>query len=51
MIITPTNNDGVLDLQCNLVPIVVEQSARGWCSYVIFSLLLKELFIFIVGPI
>ena len=34
-----------------LVPIVVEQTARGERSYDIFSRLLKERVIFIVGPI
>ena len=35
----------------NLVPIVVEQSARGERSYDIYSRLLKERVIFLVGPI
>jgi ATP-dependent Clp protease, protease subunit len=35
----------------NLVPIVVEQTARGERSYDIYSRLLKERVIFIVGPI
>lgn len=35
----------------NLVPIVVEQTARGERSYDIFSRLLKDRLIFIVGPI
>jgi ATP-dependent Clp protease protease subunit len=35
----------------NLVPIVVEQSARGERAYDIYSRLLKERVIFIVGPI
>jgi len=51
MIITPTNNQGALDLQSNLVPMVVEQSARGERAYDIYSRLLKERVIFIVGPI
>jgi len=51
MIITPTNNNGSLDLQSNLVPMVVEQSARGERAYDIYSRLLKERVIFIVGPI
>ncbi|MFB0971135.1 MAG: ATP-dependent Clp protease proteolytic subunit, partial [Pseudomonadales bacterium] len=34
-----------------LVPMVVEQTARGERSYDIFSRLLKERIIFIVGPI
>jgi ATP-dependent Clp protease, protease subunit len=35
----------------NLVPIVVEQTSRGERSYDIYSRLLKERVIFIVGPI
>jgi ATP-dependent Clp protease, protease subunit len=35
----------------NLVPIVVEQTARGERSYDIYSRLLKERVIFVVGPI
>jgi ATP-dependent Clp protease protease subunit len=35
----------------NLVPIVVEQTARGERSYDIFSRLLKERLVFVVGPI
>ncbi|MFK7886966.1 MAG: ATP-dependent Clp endopeptidase proteolytic subunit ClpP [Gammaproteobacteria bacterium] len=35
----------------NLVPMVVEQTARGERSYDIYSRLLKERVIFIVGPI
>ena len=35
----------------NLVPIVVEQSARGERSYDIYSRLLKERVIFVCGPI
>src|SRR5215472_12149005 len=35
----------------NLVPIVVEQTARGERSYDIYSRLLKERLVFIVGPI
>jgi ATP-dependent Clp protease protease subunit len=37
--------------QNNLVPIVIEQSARGERSFDIFSLLLRERIIFVVGPI
>lgn len=51
MIITSTNNNGAMDLQSNLVPMVVEQSARGERAYDIYSRLLKERVIFIVGPI
>ena len=35
----------------NLVPIVVEQTARGERSYDIYSRLLKDRVVFIVGPI
>ncbi|CAK0750237.1 ATP-dependent Clp protease proteolytic subunit [Gammaproteobacteria bacterium] len=35
----------------NLVPIVIEQSARGERSYDIYSRLLKERVIFLVGPV
>lgn len=38
-------------VQSNLVPIVVEQSARGERAYDIFSRLLKDRVIFIFGPI
>src|ERR1700736_3944305 len=35
----------------NLVPMVVEQTARGERAYDIYSRLLKERLIFVVGPI
>jgi ATP-dependent Clp protease protease subunit len=35
----------------NLVPVVVEQTSRGERSYDIFSRLLKERIIFLVGPV
>src|SRR6202522_4586632 len=35
----------------NLVPMVVEQTARGERAYDIYSRLLKERVVFIVGPI
>ena len=35
----------------NLVPMVVEQSARGERSYDIFSRLLKERVVFMIGPV
>ena len=35
----------------NLVPIVVEQTARGERSYDIYSRLLKDRVVFVVGPI
>ena len=40
-----------IETYMNLVPMVVEQSARGERSYDIFSRLLKERLIFITGPI
>jgi ATP-dependent Clp protease protease subunit len=47
-----SNNGSHNDIQgLNLVPIVVEQSARGERSYDIYSRLLKERVIFLVGPI
>jgi len=42
---------GDLTTQANLVPMVVEQSARGERAYDIYSRLLKERVIFVVGPI
>ena len=40
------------DIQAlNLVPIVVEQTARGERSYDIYSRLLKERVVFLVGPV
>ncbi len=39
------------DTAMNLVPMVVEQTARGERAYDIYSRLLKERVIFIVGPI
>jgi ATP-dependent Clp protease protease subunit len=45
-------NSGAMDTRAlNLVPIVVEQTARGERSYDIFSRLLKERVIFLVGPV
>ncbi len=38
-------------VEANLVPMVVEQSARGERAYDIYSRLLKERVIFVVGPI
>src|SRR6202165_489430 len=35
----------------NLVPIVVEQTSRGERSYDIYSRLLKERVVFVVGPV
>ena len=46
------SQDGAMHTQAlNLVPMVVEQSARGERAYDIYSRLLKERVIFIVGPI
>ena len=46
------NNNGALNTQnLGLVPMVVEQTSRGERSYDIYSRLLKERVIFIVGPI
>jgi ATP-dependent Clp protease protease subunit len=43
---------GALDTQAlNLVPMVVEQTARGERAYDIYSRLLKERVVFIVGPV
>ena len=43
---------GAEDTQAlNLVPMVVEQSARGERAYDIYSRLLKDRVIFVVGPI
>ncbi|RMH19867.1 MAG: ATP-dependent Clp endopeptidase proteolytic subunit ClpP [Gammaproteobacteria bacterium] len=39
------------EIRANLVPMVVEQSARGERAYDIYSRLLKERVIFLVGPI
>lgn len=46
------NSNGALDTQAlNLVPMVIEQTPRGERSFDIYSRLLKERVIFIVGPI
>jgi len=43
---------GARDIRAlNLVPMVVEQSARGERSYDIFSRLLKERVVFMIGPV
>ncbi len=39
------------DVMMNLVPMVVEQSARGERAYDIYSRLLKERIVFVTGPI
>jgi len=43
--------DNLKTMNSNLVPIVVEQTARGERSFDIFSRLLKDRVIFLVGPI
>jgi ATP-dependent Clp protease protease subunit len=45
------NNGSSQEPMMNLVPMVVEQTARGERAYDIYSRLLKERVIFIVGPI
>ena len=46
------NGLGAQDMQAlNLVPMVVEQSARGERAYDIYSRLLKERVVFLVGPV
>jgi ATP-dependent Clp protease protease subunit len=46
------NMNNANDIQAlNLVPIVVEQTARGERSYDIYSRLLKERVVFMVGPV
>lgn len=42
---------GALDVSANLVPMVVEQSARGERAYDIYSRLLKERVIFLTGQV
>ena len=44
-------NDKIKEHMSNLIPMVVEQSSRGERAYDIFSRLLKERIIFVVGPI
>jgi ATP-dependent Clp protease protease subunit len=45
-------NGGALDTQAlNLVPMVIEQTARGERAYDIYSRLLKERVVFVVGPV
>ena len=46
-----TNNNGLIDPMAQLVPIVVEQTSRGERSYDIYSRLLKERVIFLVGQV
>src|SRR3954453_17187024 len=41
----------MIERALNLVPMVVEQTARGERAYDIYSRLLKERLIFVVGPV
>jgi len=51
-VMTDTQHMGGLDANnLGLVPVVVEQTARGERSYDIYSRLLKERVIFLVGPV
>ena len=43
--------DRIEDHMNNLIPMVVEQSSRGERAYDIYSRLLKERIIFLVGPV
>ena len=51
MIDTLNASDKMTTKALNLVPMVVEQSARGERAYDIYSRLLKERVIFLVGPV
>ena len=51
MIDTRYASDSMTTKALNLVPMVVEQSARGERAYDIYSRLLKERVIFMVGPV
>ena len=44
-------SEKIFEQMSNLIPMVVEQSSRGERAYDIFSRLLKERIIFLVGPI
>ena len=44
-------SDKLEDKMSNLIPMVVEQSSRGERAYDIYSRLLKERIVFVVGPI
>ncbi len=46
-----STKDHMIDAYAELVPMVVEQTSRGERSYDIFSRLLKERIIFLVGPV
>ena len=43
--------DKILEHMSNLVPMVVEQSSKGERAYDIYSRLLKERIVFLVGPV
>ncbi|HUO66277.1 MAG TPA: ATP-dependent Clp endopeptidase proteolytic subunit ClpP [Gammaproteobacteria bacterium] len=47
----PGQGESVNERALNLVPMVVEQTARGERAYDIYSRLLKDRLVFIVGPI
>lgn len=49
--INPINNNDSTSISNALIPMVVEQTSRGERSYDIYSRLLKERVIFLVGPI
>jgi len=51
MIDTRHSGERIATKALNLVPMVVEQSARGERAYDIYSRLLKERVIFLVGPV
>ena len=44
-------NDKIEEHMNNLIPMVVEQSNRGERAYDIYSRLLKERIVFLVGPV
>jgi ATP-dependent Clp protease protease subunit len=48
---TDIHNKGALEAAMNLVPMVVEQTGRGERAYDIYSRLLKERVIFLVGQV
>jgi ATP-dependent Clp protease protease subunit len=50
-VIKPGSYNSLEEQNIGLVPMVVEQSARGERSYDIYSRLLKERVVFIVGPV
>jgi ATP-dependent Clp protease protease subunit len=47
----PNNHQGALNTMASLVPMVVEQTSRGERAYDIYSRLLKDRIIFLVGEI